>query len=177
MFRGVLTAYGQKPPCLVAASIERKGFYRDGATELGIVIYGLGSRQVEPVVLFWLLILKGSPTILCCFGFDRTTCAGRQSSHLMNCGHRHQAFLPSFHRQHSSNVTPFPPNISNALPIVRSTFPPLILSTSSRSWRFLPPPAYVTGMVQIAARYSTSFSSIPACRPSASAAWIRNSLQ
>jgi hypothetical protein len=49
--------------------------------------------------------------------------------------------------------------------------------TSSRSSKFLPPPAYVTGMLDHCASFSTSCSSMPRCNPSLSAAWIRNSEQ
>lgn len=82
-----------------------------------------------------------------------------------------------FHLQHSSNVTPLPPKMSRALPIVRSIFPRLRLSTSSRSAMFRPPPAYVTGIEHICDKYVTSCVSMPACLPSTSAAWIKNSLQ
>lgn len=67
--------------------------------------------------------------------------------------------------------------MSSALPIVRSIFPPLNLSTSSRSARLRPPPAYVTGIVQVLDKWPTSAPSMPACLPSTSAAWMRNSLQ
>ena len=77
----------------------------------------------------------------------------------------------------SSNFTAIPPNMSRALPIVKSTRPWLRLRTFSRSPRFLPPPAYVTGMLHQRARLSTKSSSMPACRPSTSAAWTRNSEQ
>jgi hypothetical protein len=60
---------------------------------------------------------------------------------------------------------------------VRSTRPLLRCFTCSRSWRFLPPPAYVTGMLHHCANFSTSFSSIPFWSPSLSAAWIKNSEQ
>lgn len=52
-----------------------------------------------------------------------------------------------FHSTHSSSFTPDPPKQSSALPMVRSTFPPLSFLTISRSARFRPPPAYVTGML------------------------------
>jgi hypothetical protein len=83
----------------------------------------------------------------------------------------------SFHLTHSSNVTPDPPKTSSALPMVRSTRPSLKCLTWSRSWRFLPPPAYVTGILHHCANFSTSFSSMPFWRPSLSAAWIKNSEQ
>lgn len=82
-----------------------------------------------------------------------------------------------FHLTHSSNLTPFPPKISSALPIVKSTFPLLRLLTSSRSASSLPPPAYVTGILHHSASFSTSSWSIPRWRPSTSAAWMRNSAQ
>lgn len=61
--------------------------------------------------------------------------------------------------------------------MVKSTLPPLRRFTFSRSSMFLPPPAYVTGMEHHDAKFATSFSSMPCCSPSLSAAWIRNSLQ
>src|ERR1700733_1515910 len=67
--------------------------------------------------------------------------------------------------------------MSRALPIVRSTRPLLRFLTRSRSWRLLPPPAYVTGILHHCASFMTSSSSIPFWRPSLSAAWIRNSEQ
>jgi hypothetical protein len=85
--------------------------------------------------------------------------------------------LDLFHSQHSSNLTPLPPNTSKALPIVKSTLPPLKLSTNSRSCRLRPPPAYVTGIADQADSLRTSSSSMPCWRPSLSAAWIRNSEQ
>lgn len=77
----------------------------------------------------------------------------------------------------SSSFTPSPPKMSNALPIVRSTRPRLIALIVSRSSIFLPPPAYVTGKVHQRPKLFTKSSSMPRCRPSLSAAWIRNSEQ
>ena len=61
--------------------------------------------------------------------------------------------------------------------MVRSTRPLLKLLTRSRSCRFLPPPAYVTGMEHHWDKLSTSCSSMPFWSPSLSAAWIKNSEQ
>jgi len=85
--------------------------------------------------------------------------------------------LDLFHSQHSSNLTPFPPNTSNALPIVKSTLPPLKLSTNSKSCKLRPPPAYVTGIEDHSESLRTRSSSMPCWRPSLSAAWMRNSEQ
>jgi hypothetical protein len=82
-----------------------------------------------------------------------------------------------FHSTQSASLTPFPPKQSRALPMVKSTLPPLSRLTSSRSSKFRPPPAYVTGIVLHSARRRTRSSSMPFCSPSLSAAWIRNSEQ
>ena len=77
----------------------------------------------------------------------------------------------------SLKVTPVPPKISSALPIVRSTFPALRSLTLSKSSSVLPPPAYVTGIVHHLPSFLTNSSSMPFCSPSLSAAWIKNSEQ
>jgi hypothetical protein len=82
-----------------------------------------------------------------------------------------------FHATASSNLMVLPPKMSSALPIVKSILPLLSFFTNSRSCKWRPPPAYVTGMVQIDDKSSTSSVSIPACLPSTSAAWMRNSAQ
>jgi len=83
----------------------------------------------------------------------------------------------AFHLTQSWNLTPEPPKISSALPMVRSTLPLLSSFTNSKSSIERPPPAYVTGMLHHSASLVTSSWSIPRCRPSTSAAWMRNSLQ
>lgn len=75
-----------------------------------------------------------------------------------------------FHSTQASNLTPSPPKMSSAVPIVKSTFPPLRVLTKSRSSSRLPPPAYVTGMVHHWLSLLTSSSSMPCCSPSLSAA-------
>lgn len=82
-----------------------------------------------------------------------------------------------FHATASSNLIVLPPKMSSALPMVKSILPLLSFFTNSRSCKLRPPPAYVTGMVQMEDKSSTSSVSIPACLPSTSAAWIRNSAQ
>jgi hypothetical protein len=77
----------------------------------------------------------------------------------------------------SSKVAPVPPKMSRALPIVKSTLPPLQSLTRSRSWTPRPPPAYVTGIEHQSASFETSCWSMPRCSPSLSAAWMRNSEQ
>lgn len=86
-------------------------------------------------------------------------------------------FCRLFHSTHSTSFTPDPPKQSSALPIVRSTFPPLSFLTSSKSSTLRPPPAYVTGMLHHCDSLTMSSSSTPRWRPSLSAAWIRNSQQ
>lgn len=77
----------------------------------------------------------------------------------------------------STKFAPFPPKISNALPIVRSTFPLLALRTTSRSLMLRAPPAYVTGILHHSESFVIKSRSTPSCRPSLSAAWTRNSEQ
>lgn len=89
----------------------------------------------------------------------------------------HWIYCFLFQATQSSNLTPVPPKQSSALPIVRSTLPLLSLFTRSRSSRFLPPPAYVTGIEHHSDSLETSSSSMPCCSPSLSAAWMRNSQQ
>ena len=104
--------------------------------------------------------------------------------------------MPSFQAHASLNLTLSPPNISNALPNVKSTLPFDNLCTNSKSLISLPPPAYVHSfrvhfpkpksitfhLEKILQKiywwlHSTRSSSIPLHKPSKSAAWTSNSLQ